>query len=113
MYQQEAKYCCNAMEDVLERGDSALFYTPELRRYAIKECNGDCDCGGKKKRSLIMINIITRCPWCGTVLPTNLSDIWETILKNEYHIDKPWLTKQSESIPQEFLTDEWWKKRGL
>jgi|SRR5580692_7242253 hypothetical protein len=113
MYRSEGRHCCDAMESVLERGNSALFYTPELRRYAIKECNEDCDCGGKRKRSLMMINIINRCPWCGTLLPKTLTDAWETVLKDEYGIDNPWSIKQKKTIPKEFLNDEWWKKRGL
>jgi hypothetical protein len=113
MYQQKDKHCCGAMDSVLERGDSALFYTPELRRYAIKECNENCDCGGKKKRSLMMINVINRCPWCGVLLPKDLSNTWEMILEKEYNIDNPWNIHQECLIPQEFLLDEWWKKRGL
>jgi len=113
MYQQEVKHCCEAMESVLERGESALFYEPDIRQYAIKECNESCDCGGKKKRSLMMVNVIKRCPWCGTLLPKSLAETWETVLKNEYDIDNPWSIKQKKLIPNEFLTDEWWKKRGL
>ncbi len=95
------------MESVLERVDSALFYTPEFRRYAIKECNESCNPKGSKKPLLMMVNIINRCPWCGFLLPHDLSDEWEAILKKEYGIKRPWNINEKNLIPQEFRTDEW------
>jgi hypothetical protein len=37
---------------------------------------------------------------------------WCTILKNEYGITDP-RGSEADKIPEEFQTDEWWKKRGL
>jgi hypothetical protein len=45
-------------------------------------------------------------------LPTSLRDIWFEILEKEYGLERP-ISKDKDSVPQEFLTDEWWKKRGL
>jgi hypothetical protein len=53
------------------------------------------------------------CPWCGTKLPESLFDTRFDILEKEYGIDSPYDDKQKDKIPAEFLTDEWWKKRGL
>ena len=51
------------------------------------------------------------CPWCGEKLPKELDDEWGTILEKEYGIKMPGLNK--DKVPQEFLTEDWWKKRGL
>ncbi|HEV2917412.1 MAG TPA: hypothetical protein VGW78_06740 [Candidatus Babeliales bacterium] len=42
-----------------------------------------------------------------------LTNEWVKILKEDYGIEDPWEAKKENKIPAEFLTDEWWKKRGL
>jgi hypothetical protein len=34
------------------------------------------------------------------------------VLEKEYGLS-PFISEQIKRIPQEFFTDEWWKKRGL
>jgi len=53
------------------------------------------------------------CPDCGTKLPKPLRNEWFNILEHEYGLDDPGWPEQREKVPAEFLTDEWWKKRGL
>ena len=57
------------------------------------------------------------CPWCGKKLPKKLSHKMEEILEREYNITaKNWDAPgwdDEKDLPKEFLTDEWWKKRGL
>lgn len=55
---------------------------------------------------------IDKCPWCGNNLPRDLTDEWFDILEKEYNITDPSDT-ESHLVPEEFKTDEWWKKRGL
>ena len=51
------------------------------------------------------------CPYCGKEQPKSLlfekDDALEEALGKEFCDIKP------EEIPEEFKTDEWWKKRGL
>ena len=58
------------------------------------------------------------CPFCGAKMPTNLS------ISDEYGNDpysdaiekavgKDYCDITEDEIPEEFKTDEWWKKRGL
>ena len=51
------------------------------------------------------------CFWCGAKLPEDLGDEWAKILKEDYNLDNPF--KDWDRVPDEFKTDEWWKKRGL
>jgi hypothetical protein len=59
---------------------------------------------------------INYCPFCGAKLPTNLIDErWSTILDElgpDYLPDDEGNPPKKE-LPEEFQTDEWWKKRGL
>jgi hypothetical protein len=59
---------------------------------------------------------ITNCPFCGAKLPENLIDEKDdTIYKElgaDYLYDDDGNPPKKE-LPEEFKTDEWWKKRGL
>ena len=47
-------------------------------------------------------------------LPKQLGEIWEKLLEKEYGIKESDIDYINFSnIPEEFKTDEWWKKRGL
>ena len=54
------------------------------------------------------------CPWCGEKLLESLRDKFFQILELEYKIftdiGEYWVRLD---LPEEFKTDEWWKKRGL
>lgn len=52
------------------------------------------------------------CPRCGTKFPHELGDEWYEILQEEYGIEDP-MDEDAHRLPEEFKTDEWWKKRGL
>jgi hypothetical protein len=53
------------------------------------------------------------CFCCGKKFSQSLRDMWFTILTEEYQIEDPWEAAYEGKVPPEFLTDEWWKKRGL
>lgn len=56
---------------------------------------------------------IYNCPWCGFKLPESLRSMRFDILEQEYGLDAPHEKDQVAKTPAEYLTDEWWKKRGL
>jgi len=60
-------------------------------------------------------NIITLdyCPWCGVRLPKELTNEFFATLENEYKIETNMGEYKDTSLPDEFRTDVWWKKRGL
>ena len=53
------------------------------------------------------------CPFCGEKMPPNLygSDIYCDAL--EKAVGKEYCDITEDEIPEEFKSDEWWKKRGL
>ena len=96
-------FCCDEMCSHL-KGDEhgceiQLKYTPSIRNYAIPY----------KPRRGGGLQDIRFCPWCGTKLPKDLNDKMMEVLKEEYNID----TYNIKTLPEEFRTDAWWKKRGL
>jgi len=102
-------FCCNEIYNVLlgeNDGNCELSfgYGPIFREYSIAvrpEYGGTCQ-------------LIKHCPWCGKRFPGGLRDEWFDILKKEYNIEpEPSKLSKSKDIPQEFKSDEWWKKRGL
>ena len=95
--------CCDSLIRELNDCANHLVYSRKYRQYSIGRL-------GSKS-----ITCIDYCPWCGTRLPRSLEDDWDVVLEKEYGvvIDNPFDKKETKKIPAEFLTDEWWKKRGL
>ena len=105
------KSCCKKWSTPrVEDGDTLCFdigphgrclafeYFPRWREY--KSCHGEFS------------SLINFCPFCGTKFLKELSDEWYEILAKEYGIESPSYDDR-DKVPQEFWTDEWWKKRGL
>ena len=58
------------------------------------------------------------CPFCGAELPSDKCSIMKNgdiIYYSEIEtlLGKEWCDITEDEIPEEFKTDEWWKKRGL
>lgn len=56
---------------------------------------------------------VSYCPRCAKKLPKSLASVWSELIEKTYGITDECDNKQLKSLPQEFKTDEWWKKRGL
>ncbi len=92
---------CVFMKEALADKRVYMGYSPKYREYYLKTNHP------------MIIYTITHCPWCGTKLPKSVREEWFDILEKEYGIDHPRYDEQEKLIPEEFKTDEWWKKRGL
>ena len=96
-------WCCENMKAEIELVDyppTPFMYNPYFREYSIFIPNS---------ASVFCINF---CPMCGSKLPASLRKQWYAILRTEFHLN-PNDPDDEVQIPQEFLSDEWWKKRGL
>lgn len=102
------KHCCELMDLFLTDIRIPIRYCPAYREYYVLMLEN-----GEKRGKLFAVQGIDYCPWCATKLPKSLRDEWFKILEKEYGLDDPDDKKQSKLIPEEFKTDEWWKKRGL
>lgn len=81
--------------------DKIVQYEPMVRDYGIL-------CGRNS------IRMLSFCAWCGTKLPESLhSKIFDV---TEHELGIPRYEADFENyanLPDEFKTDEWWRKRGL
>jgi len=111
IFKKDTEHCCELMQHYLDEQKVGIYYNPIIRGYYI------CLRGTKGGKQ-----VIYNCPWCGTELPTNLFDVYLETLQKEYGIlTCPYTGMHYEigkediekSLPEEFKTDEWWKKRGL
>ena len=115
-FQKKTEFCCELMQEFLDEKKVGIYYNPIIRSYHI--------CSRKFKNGK---QVIYNCPWCGYNLPSNLLDKYYEILEKEYDIlYEPFTKKYYEvlensetykeidrELPEEFKSDEWWKKRGL
>ena len=105
---ENKKYCCNVMEkqveyhcdihrNIYDCSDNLIDYSSAFDEYGLIVHDGGSSCV-----------LIKFCPWCGAKLPKSKRILcFNTLQKLGY--DFPY----SQEIPEEFHTDEWWKKRGL
>ena len=93
-----SKLCCKSMDKSIYEY-KIIHYDDVFRIYGINE----------SENSFIGIKF---CPWCGVNLGIRLAKIYFDILENEYGIEVPDTTNFT-NVPEEFKSDEWWKKRGL
>ena|ERR1700729_2460964 len=106
------QHCCSTMDEYLspENYDSGelLEYDASVRRYSfILHEDGE--------RSGWYVPLLY-CPWCGEELPRYLGEEWDECLFKELGIsvsDPNFGYEDILTLPVEFQTDEWWKKRRL
>lgn len=95
-------FCCREMGYYLEEGRVPIKYFKQFRSYGIQMIEPE-DC----------IDPIDYCPWCGSKLPEDLGETFFKVLESEYGIQTTIGDLQNHPIPEEFQSDEWWKKRRL
>lgn len=88
-------HCCDEMKNHLDK--VKINYSPNFREYGIDYEDG------------ISQQVIDYCPWCGSKLPERLRDKWFDIIWDELNLDGP----EDPKLPDEFKSDQWWKKRNL
>lgn len=102
------KHCCEEMSLKLWKQEhpdpnntpDVLVYEPEYRAY-----------GYYLDRNVPIIQYIAYCPFCGAKFPELL--LFEYDEELEKAVGKNLCDIKPEDIPEEFKSDEWWKKRGL
>jgi hypothetical protein len=92
------------MDDFINDPIVPIIYYPYLREYNILLKRRS---GGSQG--------ICYCPWCGAKLSKDLRDEFYNIFFDELNLtpQKGLGILETPGLPEEFKTDEWWKKRGL
>jgi hypothetical protein len=99
----EGPFCCFYLDSMITNKDNLynVKYDPTIREFYLESLPGP------------YIRLINFCPWCGHHFAKGLRDEWFDILEKEYGIDDPGWPEQAAQMPEEFKTDQWWKKRNL
>ena len=111
----KSQHCCKSMDFFLDEEKVAIYYNPIYREYFIRLWSYP---NAK--------HVIYFCPWCGKEFSTSLiNKYFETLSKEyniyhcdfsgeyyEWHEENPEEEKETK-LPEEFKSDEWWKKRNL
>ena len=64
---------------------------------------------------LMLYNIdpLKYCPWCGTEFPKSLRDEWADEVEKKFSVESILDKEELKKVPEEYMTEEWWKKKGL
>lgn len=100
-YFKNIKFCCPSFENLCEEEKYTdwhmyIAYHRQTRSFWIE--NGH--------------HMIQCCPYCGKRLPKELTREWLDLVEEEFGEEYLSPPKMYE-LPEEWLTDEWWVKRGL
>jgi hypothetical protein len=92
--------------------DYPIIYAPNIRTYGILRERNFKDSYWFEEHDILecAFEAINYCDTCGAKLPEKLDQKLTEILQKEYGLDS-W--KDYKKAPQEFHSDEWWKKRRL
>ena len=94
---KELNHCCISMDFQIKDINGIMMYRSYRRQYAVTV-------------GISILQDISHCPWCGVKLPIDLSDIFfEEIDKLGIEIE----VFDIKAVPDEFQSEEWWRKRGL
>ena len=99
------KFCCELMQRYVD--EKNLLYEARFRRvtFYIKS-NDKTGYQPEYYRSPCVY-----CPYCGNKMDNSLTEEYCDAL--EEALGKDYCDITEDEIPEEFKTDEWWKKRGL
>jgi hypothetical protein len=95
-------YCCKNWIDGWVNEDAVpVSYNPYIRFYYIM-------CYSKT-----WVQTISRCIVCNHEFPRELGEEWIVTLEKEYGLDEVTAWRHPERVPEEFKSEEWWRKREL
>lgn len=94
-----------------------IVYSGRFRRFGLRHLDPGRAPGIIRARTdfrrLYQVWEIDFCPWTGVALPGDLMDEYARTAEKEYGI-KDWSPfDRYRQLPPEFLSDAWWRKRGL
>ncbi len=91
--------------------DHSIFYQSRTRTYHVITGRSFVDTNtGEKTREVV--DRLVFCPWCGKKLPKDLWNEWYDEIE-ELGFELPLEPDDYNKIPKEYMTEEWWKKKGL
>lgn len=106
------EHCCLGLEGALESYGSPFRYIPYERQYIV-EYNSSFTNEESGEIACVVASTLSYCPWCGKKLPKDLMDEWQNEIGQKFGIKNALDKEELKKVPQEYMTEEWWVKRGL
>lgn len=100
-YFRNIKFCCRNLETHCESEE-----------YADSDAFIECDIITRSFWIVGIGHMISHCPFCGKKFPKELGLEWIHLVEEQFGEEYLSSPKMYE-LPEEWLTDEWWVKRGL
>ncbi len=94
-------HCCELMNLFLNDSRIPINYNAIFRYYYLPV------------KGASAIQCLLFCPWCGNKLPKELNEEYYAIFYDELNLKEAKNLLDTPGLPEEFKSDEWWKKRGL
>ena len=96
-------YCCQEWIDGCVNEDAVpISYHADIRQYYLI-----CD------SRVSWVQKINHCLYCNHKFPEDLYAQYSELLEKEHGLDEVTAWRYPERVPEEFKSEEWWKKRGL
>lgn len=96
-----AAHRCERHEDAMTCPDATVVWVPRFREWGLPIRDGE----GAAAFSYV---VIRNCPWCGVAVPPSLRAAWHEELAHR-GFRNPLATW--DDLPEEFLSDTWWRER--
>lgn len=100
-YAPVGEHCCLELTQAISDPRVLVSYSPQFREYFVFF------------RDVGSVLEFTYCPWCAAKFAGSLREQWFEILEQEYKVESPFQDLENARLPKPFMTDEWWKERGL
>jgi hypothetical protein len=121
-YNLEKGYCCNFIKVITQQSVRhfewsyaiPIKYYPRTRTFLLTDCPGFLhknELPGKYRAEIGFA--MEYCPQCGSNFPKDLTEEWYETMEKQFDIKYPSDPDKAHLIPEEYKTDEWWKRRGL
>jgi len=104
--------CCIALANAIQEEDNSIFYKPFLREYYLKRLPVFAD-GKLVYDNRDVVDTLRYCPWCGTEFPKSLRDEWADEVEKKFSVESILDKEELKKVPEEYMTEEWWRKKGL
>jgi hypothetical protein len=104
------RFCCDGLEAIIKNPQCSLEYEPHIREYILTVPEY---LRVKNNNATYPTFVISHCPRCGSKFPESLFDEWHDIMETEFGLSGLIGPAEAHLIPEEYKTDEWWKRRGL
>lgn len=100
-------FCCKGLKGAIDFFNTPIRYISRYREYRIK------DQGFNDDEELFVSSKLLYCPWCGEKFSKSLFNSWKREIAIQFGVVDILNKEELKKIPKEYMTDEWWKKKGL